>query len=64
MSRVCVNYLTNVLDLWVLSVEVLLKFGQLVQFPLLLVETVPWIAKLHGRRATATTSCPKSRPTE
>lgn len=55
-------YLIFVLDFWMFSIEVLLKFWQLVQVPSLLAETFPWIPKLHGRGATATTHGPKPRP--
>lgn len=55
-------YLTHALDLRVLSVEVFLKFGQLVHIPPLLAKTFPWIPKLHGWGAAATAHGPKPWP--
>ena len=55
-------YLTNALDLRVFSIEILLKFWQLVHVPLLLAETLSWIPKLHGWGSTSTTRGPKPWP--
>ncbi len=55
-------YLTHMLDLRVFSVEVLLKFWQLVQVPPLLAETLTWIPKLHRWGPAATAHGPKPWP--
>lgn len=56
-------YRSQTLDFWVLGVEVLLKFRQLIQIPLLLAETVAQIPNLHGWGAkTATPNWSRTRP--
>lgn len=55
-------YLTHTLDFRVFSIEVLLKFWQLIQVPPLLAETLTWIPKFHWWGSTATTHGPKPWP--
>lgn len=56
-----IYYLTHVMNLWVFTVEVLLKLGQLVQVPFLLPQPISWIPKLFGWRWGNSTGS-KARP--
>lgn len=55
-------YLTHALDLRMFSVEVLLKFWQLIQVPPLLAESLTRIPKLYWWGSTATAHGPKPWP--